>query len=65
MDYTPLPTNNDEDEPVVSADGHNEQAVLSRRQLWGLYTSHTLSTWNARGYEFAAVGPPPPAIVAM
>ena len=30
-------------------------AVLSRRQLWGLYLSHFLSTWNARGYEFAAV----------
>ena len=24
-------------------------------QAWNLYTSHTLSTWNARTYEFAAV----------
>jgi iron-regulated transporter 1 len=28
---------------------------LSRSQAWNLYTSHLLSTWNARTYEFAAV----------
>lgn len=30
---------------------------LSRSQAWNLYTSHMLSTWNARTYEFAAVSP--------
>lgn len=29
---------------------------LTRSQAWNLYVSHALSTWNARGYEFAAVG---------
>ncbi|KAH8808206.1 hypothetical protein F5884DRAFT_675419 [Xylogone sp. PMI_703] len=28
---------------------------MSRAQAFGLYTSHFLSTWNARGYEFAAI----------
>lgn len=26
-------------------------------RLWLLYTSHFLSTWNTRTYEFAAVSP--------
>lgn len=28
---------------------------LGRMQLWRLYVSHFLSTWNTRTYEFAAV----------
>ncbi len=28
---------------------------LTRAQALNLYVSHALSTWNARGYEFAAV----------
>jgi len=31
---------------------------LSQRQARSLYLSHALSTWNARTYEFAAVGQP-------
>ncbi len=29
--------------------------VLTSAQLWGVYLSHFLSTWNSRCYEFAAV----------
>jgi len=28
--------------------------ALSKKQLWGIYTTHFLSTWNTRSYEFAA-----------
>ncbi|KAI5862711.1 hypothetical protein GGS23DRAFT_571444 [Durotheca rogersii] len=28
---------------------------LARSQAWNLYLSHALSTWNARGYEFATI----------
>ncbi|KAI1492344.1 hypothetical protein F5X96DRAFT_627169, partial [Biscogniauxia mediterranea] len=28
---------------------------LTRSQAFNLYLSHAFSTWNARGYEFAAV----------
>ena len=28
---------------------------IGTASLWKLYLSHTLSTWNARTYEFAAV----------
>ena len=28
---------------------------MTRKQALNLYTSHLLSTWNARTYEFAAV----------
>lgn len=27
----------------------------AKKQLWRLYISHFLSTWNIRSYEFAAV----------
>lgn len=36
----------------------NENTVsgsMTRAQVWNLYTTHILSTWNARTYEFAAV----------
>lgn len=32
-----------------------EYEGMSSSQAWNLYTSHFLSTWNARTYEFAAV----------
>jgi hypothetical protein len=36
-------------------ESHENEVVLTKRQSWSLYLSHFLSTWNARGYEFAAV----------
>jgi len=33
---------------------------ITKSQALNLYTSHLLSTWNARTYEFAAVRPLPP-----
>ena len=39
--------NNDEVEEVASS--------LNMASLWDLYLSHTLSTWNARTYEFSVV----------
>ncbi|KAG0131314.1 hypothetical protein HOY82DRAFT_608276 [Tuber indicum] len=33
---------------------HQEEA-LTKSQLWGMYLSHSLSTWNSRRYEFAAI----------
>lgn len=32
-----------------------DELELSRAQAWSLYTSHTLSTWNARTFEFAVI----------
>ena len=34
---------------------NRDVAILSTTSLWDLYLSHTLSIWNARTYEFAAV----------
>lgn len=47
----------------IETDGQSHGSVaqtsgLSRSQAWNLYLSHALSTWNARGYEFAAVSLP-------
>lgn len=33
----------------------NANKGITRKQALNLYTSHLLSTWNARIYEFAAV----------
>lgn len=45
-----------EDETThVGGDGSVVPNSLSRSQAWNLYVSHAFSTWNARGYEFAAV----------
>ncbi|KAI0206228.1 Ferroportin1-domain-containing protein [Astrocystis sublimbata] len=33
----------------------DSQPDLTRAQAFGLYASHAFSTWNARGYEFAAI----------
>ncbi|MCJ1248390.1 hypothetical protein MMC30_005607 [Trapelia coarctata] len=38
----------EEEEPV-------DQPELSKTQAWSLYTSHALSTWNARTFEFAVI----------
>lgn len=35
--------------------GSSGSDELHRLQLWRLYLSHFLSTWNTRTYEFAAV----------
>jgi iron-regulated transporter 1 len=32
-----------------------EPKIMIRSQAFSLYTSHLLSTWNIRTYEFAAV----------
>lgn len=48
----------DEDSSANDAqetESHENEVVLTKRQSWSLYISHFLSTWNARGYEFAAV----------
>lgn len=33
-----------------------EPIYITKSQAYNLYTSHFLSTWNIRTYEFAAVG---------
>ena len=35
--------------------GEVDEEIGTTASLWKLYLSHTLSTWNARTYEFAAV----------
>ncbi|KAI1767673.1 Ferroporti-1 [Hypoxylon sp. FL1150] len=45
-----------EDETThMGGDGSVVPNSLTRSQAWNLYISHALSTWNARGYEFAAI----------
>ncbi|MCJ1357628.1 MAG: hypothetical protein MMC33_007624 [Icmadophila ericetorum] len=39
----------------VQIDKRNRPVPLTKVQAWNLYMSHTLSTWNARTYEFAAI----------
>lgn len=34
-----------------------DQVYITKSQAYNLYTSHFLSTWNIRTYEFAAVSP--------
>lgn len=49
-----LPAHDDDD------DGDDENIVsgpMTKAQVWNLYTTHILSTWNARSFEFAAVRP--------
>ncbi|OTA80182.1 hypothetical protein M434DRAFT_401860 [Hypoxylon sp. CO27-5] len=45
--------------PDDSSDTYDDSSVtrnnLTRSQALNLYVSHAFSTWNARGYEFAAV----------
>jgi solute carrier family 40 (iron-regulated transporter), member 1 len=47
-----IPESQDDEEPNETA---LERRSMSRSQALNLYTSHLLSTWNARTYEFAAV----------
>jgi len=52
------PPHDEEPAVLASRDGDEEMALengMTRDQAWNLYTSHFLSTWNVRGYEFAAV----------
>ncbi|KAI0098750.1 Ferroportin1-domain-containing protein [Nemania sp. FL0031] len=48
-----------EDETIAARDDHeivlDAQPGLTRAQAFNLYLSHAFSTWNARGYEFAAI----------
>ncbi|KAI0429390.1 Ferroportin1-domain-containing protein [Xylaria sp. FL1042] len=49
-----------EDEMMTVRDDHDVPEAdarpgLTRTQAFNLYLSHALSTWNARGYEFAAI----------
>ncbi|KAI3332694.1 Ferroportin1-domain-containing protein [Ustulina deusta] len=48
-----------EDEMTTVGDGHDtapdSRPGLTRPQAFNLYLSHAFSTWNARGYEFAAI----------
>lgn len=39
----------------VHQNPENEQDGMTRPQALSLYTSHFLSTWNVRTYEFAVV----------
>lgn len=41
--------------PMPQSTPENERNGMSRSQAYNLYTSHFLSTWNVRTYEFAAV----------
>jgi hypothetical protein len=45
------------DSEVISPDA-KLQVTVTGGQLWGVYVSHFLSTWNSRCYEFAAVSIP-------
>jgi hypothetical protein len=48
-----IPTEPESSTPAVL------DTIISKSQALNLYTSHLLSTWNARTYEFAAVRPKP------
>lgn len=60
---TPLTTFNMSDNtnsPISARSLHSDHDITSiegapTRLLWRLYVSHTLSTWNARTFEFGAV----------
>lgn len=39
----------------ISSSTGEDDDLMTRSQAWNLYTSHFLSTWNVRTYEFAAV----------
>ena len=40
--------------PLLEEEGA-DQPELFKAQAWSLYTSHALSTWNARTFEFAVI----------
>ncbi|KAI1172398.1 Ferroportin1-domain-containing protein [Nemania sp. FL0916] len=50
----------DSDDEMITARRYSDEAPtvrsgLTRAQAFNLYLSHAFSTWNARGYEFAAI----------
>ena len=51
-----VPLSDLEDAFLLPATEETEMDLMTRSQAWNLYTSHFLSTWNMRMYEFAAVG---------
>lgn len=59
-DLGPPSENSSQDLPAnaeTEADPSTElELIMTKSQAWNLYTSHFLSTWNMRLYEFAAVG---------
>lgn len=65
-----MDSDNEESFELRSDAGHDRGDIddvapkgLTRSQALNLYVSHAFSTWNARGYEFAAVCPPIEAIM--
>jgi iron-regulated transporter 1 len=42
------------EEPLLE-ENLTDRPELSKAQAWSLYTSHALSTWNARTFEFAVI----------
>ena len=40
---------------VQEEEEEERPSEIPRSHLWLLYVSHSLSTWNMRSYEFAAV----------
>lgn len=40
---------------MVALETNEEPVHITKSQAYNLYTSHFLSTWNIRTYEFAAV----------
>ncbi|PVH87242.1 hypothetical protein DL98DRAFT_510104 [Cadophora sp. DSE1049] len=56
---TSIPVSPDIDDiplsPILQAMPDDEHNGMSRSQAYNLYTSHFLSTWNVRTYEFAAI----------
>lgn len=52
LSYSASPS---EDVSLLSTTETNGPELMTRSQAWNLYSSHLLSTWNMRMYEFAAV----------
>jgi len=50
-----LPSNATLSALEIDEDESASRGGMTRYQAYNLYTSHILSTWNARQYEFAAV----------
>lgn len=58
LSFPPSPENEDLlSNHIAPLDTDEEQIYITKAQAYNLYTSHFLSTWNIRTYEFAAVSP--------
>ncbi len=49
-------TEDEQPQQMVALIQDEEPIYITRSQAYNIYTSHFLSTWNIRTYEFAAVG---------